>query len=237
MKIPGLLVFLLFLVPLAAQTTLDYGVKTGFNLSQHYGTKGDEGDFEVKTGMRPGFIGGAWLDLNLLPHFSLGYELLYSMKGSREQITIRRVEIDGVMEDLVQPAVMDVLYYLDYVELPVLLKIKVVERNTWSLAAITGTAMALKVKGKHRLDGVIYFPDGDDVTEIPLTEESSLENVNMFDYSFVYGGNIEFKTKLPLILEYRFTLGWDYLNLPTFQLFDPVSLRNQTHSLLLGTRF
>jgi hypothetical protein len=59
----------------------------------------------------------------------------------------------------------------------------------------------------------------------------------MFDFSFIYGGAVDLPVKFPLSVEYRFTLGWDYLALPTYQFFEPVQLRNQAWSLMLSTRF
>lgn len=223
---------------LTAQTTLSYGAKMGFNLAQHYGTKVVDEAYGVETGMRPGISAGGWLDLEILPNFKLGYELLYSMKGSKQKVTFTEMEIDGEVQELAKPAVMNVKYHLDYLEMPILLKVKVFDEDKLSLTAITGTAMGLKIRGWHRLDGRIYFPTGDSLfEEIPLIEESNLEEVNMFDYSFIYGSEIELKTKIPLFLEFRFTLGWDYLALPTYQFFEPAELRNQTYSLMLATRF
>lgn len=231
------LCLLYLLLPLFATTKLEWGPKLGFNLAQHYGTKDQEQDYEVKTSLRPGINAGVFLDMIILPNLSLGYELLYSMKGSNETITINSMEIDGVTEDLPRPATMKVQYYLDYIELPVLLKVKLADRPAFALTAISGTAMGLKVKGHHKLDGTVYFPDEDGFSIINIKEESKLAGVNMFDFSFVYGGTLELKTKLPLSLDYRFTLGWDYLSLPTYQFFEPVLLRNQTYSLGLSTRF
>ncbi|MCB5261860.1 MAG: PorT family protein [Candidatus Cloacimonetes bacterium] len=221
-----------------AQAPASWGVKTGFNLSQHYGTKGDEGDYEVHTGLRPGFIGGAFLDYAANELLSLRLEALYSMKGSREKIGISKIEIDGVLEDLARPAQMHVNYYLDYIELPVLLRLKTFKRENLELCLITGTAMGLKVNAHHQLKGKVYFPvEGGEVELIQISESSRLRDVNMFDFSFVYGGSLDFKTRIPLSLEYRFTLGWDYLSLPTYEFFEPVELRNQTWSVLLSSTF
>ncbi len=220
-----------------AQTRLSWGPLLGYNLSQHYGTKGDDLDFYVKTGMRSGISAGAYLDLHIISNLSLGYELLYSQKGSHETITIKRMELDGEIQELEKPAVMKVDYLLDYLEVPVLLKVKVWEGKKLSAQAITGTAMGIKVKGKHKLNGKVYLPEGDDFEELVISESSKLSEVNMFDFSFVYGGALDFKTRVPISLQYRFVLGWDYLALPTYQLFEPVELRNQTWSLLLQTRF
>lgn len=210
----------------------------GMNLSQHYGTKGDAQDYQVHTKLRYGLIGGAAVDFAANDDLALALEILYSMKGSEEDITIRQVSIDGIMEELEKPAKMDVKYFLDYLELPVLFKLKVFKRDGWELSAITGTAVGIKLKGYHELKGKIYFPNsagGFDAFDV--REESRLSDVNMFDFSFVYGGALRIKSKFPLHLEYRFTLGWDYLSLPTYAMFEPVELRNQTWSLMLSSAF
>ncbi len=228
---------------LPAQTKLSWGTKLGFNLATQYGTPIPEYDYKVSTSVRPGVTAGAFLDMEILPNFSLGYELLYSQKGSNETITILRLDTDddGITEALQKPAEMKVKYYLDYLEVPILLKVKVLDRSRFSLTALTGTAMGLKIKGDRELKGTVYFPNGSGFDAIPLQAESKLSDVNQFDYSFVYGGSLNLKTKLPLCLEYRFTLGWDYLSLPTNPEFDPnskpVELRNQTYSLLFSTTF
>lgn len=238
MKWTLLLAFLLCTAFVQAQAPASWGVKTGFNLSQHYGTKGDEGDYEVHTGLRPGFIGGAFLEYEANENLSLGLEALYSMKGSREKIGINKIEIDGVMENLAHPAQMHVDYDLDYLELPVLLKLKTFKREKLELSLITGTAVGLKVNAHHQLKGKVYFPlDGGGFEIIEISESSKLRDVNIFDFSFVYGGSLDFMMRIPLSLEYRFTLGWDYLRLPTYEMFEPVELRNQTWSVLLSTTF
>lgn len=238
MRVFVLLLLLCSLSLLSAQAPSSWGLKAGMNVSQHYGTKGDEGDFEVKTGLRSGFIGGAHLDFAASDILDLGFEALYSMKGSYQSITIRFLEMDGVLEELEKPATMKVKYFLDYVEIPVLLKLKIMNKPFAGMSVITGTAMSLKLKGYHDLDGTVYFPDGEGGFDpIHIQESSDLKNVNMFDYSFIYGGALHFNSRIPISLEYRFTLGWDYLSLPTYQLFDPVQLRNQTWSLMLSSTF
>ncbi|HOH98717.1 MAG TPA: porin family protein [Candidatus Cloacimonadota bacterium] len=243
MKYLSLLIMAAMVSAAFAQADLTWGVKAGMNLSQHYGAKGDDLDFEVKSGLRPGFITGAYLDFAANDNLSLVIEALYSTKGSRQKITIIRMEDDpdgdGIYEmvDLEKPAIMDVKYFMDYFEVPVLLKLRTLKASNWALHLITGTAMSIKVKGRHELEGKVFLPDGDDFSEIPITESSDLSSVNMFDFSFIYGGAVDLPVKFPLSVEYRFTLGWDYLALPTYQFFEPVQLRNQAWSLMLSTRF
>lgn len=244
-KLPLLLLFGLIATALSAQTaTLDYGFKAGLNLAQHYAPNADETEYEVGTSMRTGLIAGAWLDLRILPQFALGYELLYSQKGSREQILVKKLE--GEPEPLQKPAVMNVDYDLDYLEIPVLLKVKTLEAGAISLEAIAGTAFGYRVKGRHQLKGTLYLPitttpDPNDFDEMHLAQSSKLKYVNRFDYSMVYGTALRYSGKVRLSAEFRFTLGWDYLQLPTFSMDDvkvePVELRNQTYSAILGIEF
>lgn len=228
---------------LMAESEFSWGPKLGFNLAQHYGTKTSEEDYAVRTIMRPGIMAGAYLDMEIVPGFSLAYELLYSQKGSNERIKVYRIDElgDGVMVPLPKPAEMKVKYYLDYVEVPILLKVRAIDKPKLSLYAITGTAMGIKVKGDRELDGTVYLANGDEFDTLHVAAKSKLDEVNMFDFSFVYGGALALKTKIPLNVEYRFTLGWDYLSLPTNPEFDssskPVELRNQTYSLILSTTF
>lgn len=230
--------FVLLSILICAQnhTDLTLGVTAGYNLTQHYGTKDQTGDYIVRTGFRHGFTTGLNLHLPINDKFALMYEFLYVTRGSKENITI--VELDD--EPLVKPAVMDVKYFMDYVEFPFLLQYKFMEKKNFSLSMVSGVAMALKVKGDYELDGVIYFPDGDGYSTFILKDKSHLEEVNMFDFSLIYGGELGFQFwSTPMALAYRFTIGWDYLDLPTYSAGDsaPVSLRNQSYSLSLRIPF
>lgn len=217
----------------AQSTTFHWGLKAGANLAQHYAPKPQDNEYKVKARMRAGAIAGAYLDMQILPNLTLGYELLYSMKGSREDIQILAME----GETLAKPARMNVEYDLDYLEFPVLLKINTVSYGKLQMQAITGTAMSLKLHGAHRLDGTIYIPNGDDYDVILISEQSDLPGINIFDYSFVYGSALIYKGAMEASLELRFTLGWDYLQLPTFSLSEQVELRNQTYSAILSIKF
>ena len=71
----------------------------------------------------------------------------------------------------------------------------------------------------------------------------------MFDYSFIYGTGISFSLfGRTLLLEHRFTIGWNTLAMPTYTyvplgderiLIDntPVPLKNQNHLIMLGISF
>lgn len=104
----------------------------------------------------------------------------------------------------------------------------------------------MKINDRYRLDGLV-----DDGTEtIPLSADSDMSEVDMFDFHFTYGMGLE--TPLAgrrLLLEYRFDLSLDALPLPTYADVpfgdetvrvdnEPVPLRNQCQdAAAMGIRF
>lgn len=220
---------------LDAVTISELNVKAGcgYNLAQHYGVKEQAAGYKVETGFHHGMTAGLMLELPITPAFAIRYEFNYVTKGSSEKITIK--ELDG--EALIKPAVMNVKYGMDYIEFPMLFKLKTLKGDDFSISVIGGAAMALKINGDYHLDGKLYFPVADSFEVINIKDDSGLKEINQFDYSLIYVGELDFEiAKQPLTLGYRFTIGWDYLNLPTYQAggFDPVQLRNQSYALYLS---
>lgn len=207
-------------------------IQSGYNVSQHYGTKDQTQTYSVKTILRHGFTSGIGFVMPISNRFSIANEFHYTTKGSKENIRI--AQIDG--EELVKPAVMNVKYYIDYVEFPIVFNYKVINKDSYYLSVTNGLSMSLKVNGNYTLAGEIYFPEQDSFSVFNISDKSKLDDINMFDFSLIYGGEMGFRfMQIPLILSYRFTIGWDYLALPTYPTggFAPVELRNQSYSLSL----
>ena len=90
---------------------------------------------------------------------------------------------------------------------------------------------------EYRLDGTVDIADGDKITTVPISDSHSMPDTDIFDYSFVYGGGVDFSLrKMDMFFEYRFTIGWNVLQLPTYQNEPPVPLRNQSFLFTLGVR-
>jgi hypothetical protein len=212
------------------------GVKAGLSLSQHYGTRERDAEYEVSSRWRTSFAAGATLLLPITERFGLQHEVVYVRKGSRQRIGVEVLDV---------PAVLEVTYDLEYVEIPVLL------RYAWRLPGrpgvygLSGFALSLKTAGHYALSGSV--DDGEQV--VPLRADAGVPEVDGFDYSFVYGMGAEWPVGGRTVeLEYRFTIGWNPLPMPTYAcvpfgdeeiLIDnpPVPLRNQSHWVTLGVRF
>lgn len=213
-----------------------FGFKTGMSLAQHAGTEERGSEYTVTSHWRTGFAVGAFLYFPVTSRFGIQQELMYIQKGSRQDIGVEILDI---------PTVLDVAYDMDYIEIPVLMKLAWVKREKSTLYSIAGTALSLKVRDRYVLTGEI--DDGSQV--VPLRADADMSEVDMFDYSFVYGIGFEFTLwKRRMMLEHRFTIGWNTLAMPTYAYVpfgderilienDPVTLKNQNHLIMVGIAF
>jgi hypothetical protein len=211
-------------------------VRTGLSLSEHYGTKERDQKYDVKSRRRTSGVAGISLHLPVTERLGLQQEVWYVRQGSRQRIGVDILEV---------PAVIDVTYDLDYIEIPVLLRFEWRPSRRPTLYGLSGWALALRVHDHYALRGEV----SDSTQTIPLRADADMREVSGFDYGFVYGFGSEFVLAgLNLSLEYRFTIGWNQLNLPTYAYVPfgdeevlienkPVPLRNQSHWVTLGYRF
>lgn len=215
---------------------VSFGFKGGISFAQHVGTEERDADYTVSSSWRKGFAGGAFLAFHVTSRFSVQQELLYVQKGSRQDIGVEILEI---------PAVLHVTYDMDYIEIPVLLRLAWMKWERSEFYGLAGTVMSLKVRDRYRLEGEVT--DGEEI--VPIYADSDMSEVDMFDFSLTYGLGMEF----PLVgrralLEYRFTMGWNTLAMPTYAYVpfgdeemlidnDPVPLKNQVHAIMFGITF
>lgn len=213
-----------------------WGFKGGPALAQHQGTTPRDLEYEVSSTMRRGVAAGVFINLPVTPRFSLQQEILYVQKGSRQDIGVDIFDI---------PTVLNVTYDLDYLEIPVLLRYHWTYGRKVNVYSLAGFAFGLKVNDGYRLSGVV----DDGVDRVPVTADSDISELDIFDFAFTYGLGVE----VPwhgrwLLIEYRFDLSLEALPLPTYayvpfgdeQLLvdnEPVPLRNQAHMLMVGIRF
>jgi hypothetical protein len=213
-----------------------FGFKAGMSLAQHAGIKERGSEYTVTSHWRTGFAASAFLYLPITSRFGIQQELVYVQKGSRQDIGVKILEI---------PTVLNVTYDLDYVEIPVLLRFTWLRWSRGAVYSYSGTALSLKVHDRYSLSGEI--DDGSQV--VPLSADADMSEVDMFDYSFVYGAGLEFSLfHQRFLVEHRFTIGWNPLALPTYAYVpfgdesilienDPVTLKNQNHLIMVGIAF
>ena len=215
---------------------LSWGFKAGLSLGMNSGVMERDAEFSVSSDYRRGFAGGLFLSLPVTSRFALQQEVLYVQKGSRQDITVEILDI---------PTVLDVTYDMDYIEIPVLISYTWFRRGGRSFYSLAGTALSLKVTDRYKISGVI----DDGVEQVPMYADSDMSEVEMFDYSFIFGFGYGHEVlNRRLLIEYRFTIGWNGLEMPTYVYIpfegddllidnEPVTLKNQSHLILFGLAF
>lgn len=220
----------------SALAEFSLGVRAGTVFAQHTGTEERDSQYAVQAGWRTGFMAGVLLFWPVTERFGLQQEFLYVQKGSRQDIAVDILDV---------PAQLDVRYEMDYFELPILLRFAWLRWPAREVYSIVGTALSLKLRDRYVLSGEV----DDGVEVVPLRADADMAEVDMFDYSFVYGLGVEVDAAARrLLIEYRFVSGWNSLAMPTYAYVpfgeeevlienDPVPLKNQTHSISVGIRF
>jgi hypothetical protein len=215
---------------------ISFGLKGALALSQHSGIEERDSEYDVSSSWRTGFAAAAFLYIPITSRFGMQQEISFVQKGSRQSIGVEILDV---------PTVLSVTYDMDYIEIPVLLRFTWHESQRWTLYSLAGTALSFKVRDRYVLEGEL--DDGEQV--VPLHADSDMSEVDLFDYSFVYGFGLETPAfGQSLVLEYRFSIGWNTLQMPTYAYvpFDdeeilidnePVPLKNQSHAIMLGIAF
>jgi hypothetical protein len=171
----------------------EFGIKAGLNMANIYGDNGESYD------MRIGFHGGIFAEFYLSERLGLQPELQYSMQGSK-------AKVEGF----------DATLKLDYINLPVLLKIYFGSKRAFSLDA--GLQFGTLVSSKYSVsvgDASVSASDSDIVD-------------NKFDAGIAIGVSYKFAE--------RFHAGFR-VNTSVTKLFDDFSDRNGVGQLFLGFRF
>jgi hypothetical protein len=225
-KFTYLFLYIAFLFPgsVDAQTGVRFGLKTGYSLATQYGITPADDTIKVETQSRNGFAGGVFAYFPITESVGIQQELLYAMKGSRQNVTITTpVNINTVSE-----------YDLNYFEMPIVLKYKFVNIKNFGIYGSAGIALSLLMNGEYRITSTINMGGPPTIVE----ESGDMKSLDTFDYSFVYGAGTDFKLlNKDFFIEYRMTVGWNTLAMPNASGADPVPLRNQDYEFAVGMYF
>lgn len=149
-----------------------FGPKAGINFSNVWGE--DAEGAEIKFG----FFGGGWVDYSFNPMLAVQGELLYTMKGAKDEPN------DSTTYTM----------SLDYLEIPILLKYNLPIPNpmmSFSLYGGAGIGILLRAEGKMEIGG-----DSD--------TQDMKDDMNSMDVGGIIGGTFEFNK---IIVDARYTMG------------------------------
>lgn len=208
---------------LVAQTGIKFGVKAGYNIATQYGTLPPDLTYEVNSDGRHGFTGGIFLLFPITDAFSVQQEFLYVNKGSRQDITMTQ-----------PPLTTSTRYNINYFELPILFRYTFANIGPVGIYGSSGFALSVLLNGDYAVDGVIDMGGG----PTPFNESGSTDGVDKFDYNFIYGLGVKFDLfNQNVFFDYRQTIGWNTLLMPTSGDGEAAPLRNQTYTFTLGIYF
>jgi hypothetical protein len=219
-----LILTFLFLGSVNAQTGVRFGLKAGYSLATQYGITPADNTYMVNTHSRNGFAGGVFAYFPITESVGIQQELLYAMKGSRQDVTINSpVNINTVSE-----------YDVNYFEMPIIIKYKFVNIKNFGIYGSTGIALSLLLNGEYNIISTINAGG----PPIVVPESGDMKGLDTFDYSFVYGAGTDFKLlNKDFFFELRMTVGWNTLAMPNATGADPVPLRNQDYVFAVGLHF
>ncbi|MBU1013666.1 MAG: PorT family protein [Bacteroidetes bacterium] len=203
-----------------AQTGLEFGFKAGMNIATQYGINQPNIPYDVDSDARYGFTTGIILSFPITDVFSVQQEFLYTAKGSRQQVTMTQPPISTYSE-----------YNINYFELPIIFRYNFVNIGNAKIFGSSGFALSMLLSGKYSVDGVIDMGQ----VQVPFSESGNTDGLDTFDYSFIYGLGMEFNLfNQKCFFDYRQTIGWNTLMMPSSEGGEPVPLRNQTYTFALG---
>lgn len=218
-----LLLFLFLLCPLSAQEKIRFGFRAGYSLATQYGITDPNLPYDVDSSYRHGLVGGFLINVPITESFSIQQELLYVQKGSIQDVAMTMPAIETRTE-----------YNLNYFEIPIVFRYNFVRIGQFNLYASSGFALSILLDGDYRIEGVADFGG----VQVPFDESNEIEGLDTFDYAFLYGAGVDFELfGKDCFFEYRFTIGWNTLLMPTSEGGAPAPLRNQDYIFTLGMYF
>ncbi len=222
-------IILLSISSLYSQTGIEFGVRASYNIGTQCGSMGSGGDYEIDPGARQGLSGGIIFSFPITDNFSIQHEFIYSQKGSRQDVSLTEPTKLHTISD----------YHLDYFELPVALKYKFARIRNVEFYGSSGFVYSMLLDSKYNVKGSVHIPiTPGTFQEVPIEESGEIEDVDSYDFSFIYGVGADFKILTQkCFLEYRQIIGWNTLMMPTVEGGEDVPLRNMTYSISLGVLF
>ena len=220
--IPKRFLLLLFMLPLflSAQNGVQFGIRGGYSMATQYGIIDPDMPYTVDVFFRHGVTAGLLVYYPLTESFGVQQEFLYVQKGSLEDIDL----ID-------RPIFSHTEYDLNYFEIPIVLRYRFASVGKTTIYGTSGFALSILLNGEYRLSGIAEI----DGVPINFSDTNKIDGVDIFDYAFLYGAGVEKDLfGRDSFFEYRFTIGWNTLMMPTAEGEAPAPLRNQNYQFTFG---
>jgi Outer membrane protein beta-barrel domain len=202
---------------LEAAGRFGFGVQGGLALTNHWSTQEKGGNYTVESSIKAGFAAGALAVFRISRIFSLEADVLYVKKGSNQTISIPGFPLGDI----------EVTYELDYIEVPLLLRTHLFPSAKIQPTLAGGLCLAFLTAKEYNYR----------IAAIGNVE-AEIEGIESTDYGFTTGVGLDIPADVcSLRFEYRYSMGFVDLKLPTGPGFPEIELRNYGHYLMFGLAF
>ena len=212
--VTGALALMLLLPNPSSATGIKGGLKIGASMAKLHGDDVEDFTDVLGAGLksRIGFCAGGFITFNITGMFAIQPEVLYTMKGVRWE-----GEINGATP-------LKVWMKLDYLEIPVLVKIMAPSPGGVNPYLFAGPVFALKLSSKMKAE---YAGE---------SAEEDIEDLKGTDFGLVIGAGVDFGFGASgmgkMTLDVRYSLG-----LSTISDFEGDDVKNGVFSLMVGFSF
>lgn len=219
-KVLGVLVLIILFgqIGVYGENKVKFGFKAGINFSSHWSTEEKPDDSSVLIRSKLGLLAGALANVRLSNLFRLQPEVFYIQKGSNQDINVPGAPIGTI----------SVVYDLQYLEIPVVLKIYPRKgKGRLQPTLSSGGYFSFLLKGAYSYSNMFIG-----------SFEYDIEDLRKTDMGFLGGAGIEFQDEtLVFGIQYRYSMGFVDLDLPTGPNAPTVALRNYSHMINLELFF
>jgi len=205
-----LLIILFGQIGVYGENRFRFGFKAGYNFSSHWSTEAKPDESAIKIRSKSGLLAGALANIRLSDLFRFQPEIQYVQKGSNQEVAVPDAPIGPI----------SVIYDLQYLEFPIALKIYPLKgKGRLQPTLSTGGYFSFLLKSEYRYSNWAIGDFTFDIEELKKT-----------DLGLLGGAGIEFHDPTLIFgIQYRYSMGFVDLDLPTGPNAPTVALRNYSH--------
>lgn len=208
-KIILIVIVIITATSLMSQGLSNKGIKLGLNLAKFIGEDSESDDDKSK--LKLGFAFGGFVTYNVNMMFSLQPEAYYFMQGSKQEM--EHSNLDGAL-----------LFKLNYIQIPLLAKIKLSHSGFIIPNLLIGPALAINTSATYEYTDEL----GNYMQLLGYKKTGDLEDVNPIDFELIIGTEINIGLAL---VDIRYNWGLTKVDK------NDADLKNSTFSFLLGYKF
>ena len=183
---------LLSILFLAVNSQAQVSIKAGVNFASISESSRLESYETLKNNSIAGFQAGIALDLGLSSFFTIQPELLYIQKGGKATYTINA-----------DNEIVNRLYY-NYVEVPVLAKLKFFSTEGHGVYVLAGPFVGLALNGKNKVTTTVLGNSTTREDKFDFNTDNDAERQRRTDWGISFGGGLKFGH---VYLDARYNLG------------------------------